>query len=375
MFAMIKRVVKNCISLLPIKQNRIVFINFDGKGFGDNPKYICEELLRRDIDLDLIWLTNNLDIDVPDNLRLIKIYSLTGYIALATAKIWVANTRIYKGIKKKNCQYYIQTWHGSCALKKIERDAEENLSKSYIEMAKYDGRITDLMISNSKMQTKEFKTNFWYDGEILECGYPRNDVLINRRNDKLLLTSLKRKLNINTLSKIILYAPTFREDNSFLKEMDFQLLHKNLCKYLGEDCILAVRLHPNVAEYCKDIVMSDGVINVTFYPDMQELLLVADVLITDYSSALFDFALMKKPVIIYATDIEDYSRTRGINEIFYDLSFPVFTDQEKLLDGFQCLLNYDPMIYKRFFDMYGPFDDGEGSMTVGDRIQSIVLKY
>ena len=157
--------------------------------------------------------------------------------------------------------------------------------------------------------------------------------------------------------------------------MDFQLLYKNLCKYLGEDCILAVRLHPNVAEYCKDIVMSDGVINVTFYPDMQELLLVADVLITDYSSALFDFALMKKPVIIYATDIEDYSRTRGINEIFYDLSFPVFTDQEKLLDGFQCLLNYDPMIYKRFFDMYGPFDDGEGSMTVGDRIQSIVLKY
>ena len=203
----IKAIAYRLFCLYPINKNKIIFNNFLGNGYGDNPKYIARELLKKG-KYDLVWACReNQNKTLPNGIR--PSNEWFRYLKeFATAKVWVSNIRLPRYIKKRKGQYYIQTWHGGLALKKIEKDAEQSLSKEYVKDAIYDSKRTDIMLTNSDYGVKLYKRAFWYDGLILCNGLPKNDDFIKIKNIE------KSKPKELKNYKIILYAPTFRSTNN-----------------------------------------------------------------------------------------------------------------------------------------------------------------
>ena len=172
------QIVNNILAVLP-KRNKIVFVNFLGRGYGDSPKYIAEEIMRQSLPCDLVWLVYDMNDFFPDGIRKVKFYSLKSRYELSTARIIISNTKARLPYSKKKTQYYIQTWHGGFGVKYIEKDIEQFLPDDYVRDSKYDSSITDLILSGSDFQTQVIKNSFWYDGEIFMKGIPRNDIFFN----------------------------------------------------------------------------------------------------------------------------------------------------------------------------------------------------
>ena len=166
--------------LLPINKNMVVFENFFGRGYGDNPKYVVEEILNRKINnIKLIWLVKGKYYDdIPSCVKQVKRGTLRELYYLSTAHVWVDNSRKPLGTTKRKNQFYIQLWHGGIGMKKVEGANIEKLDNYYIKSAIKDSKMIDLFISSSDNFTDEIKKYFWYDGEILESGLPRTDILI-----------------------------------------------------------------------------------------------------------------------------------------------------------------------------------------------------
>lgn len=369
------RFYKECgrlMKCLPVFRRKIVFNNFYGKGYGDSPKYIAEEIRRQGVDVDMVWLVNDLGMDFPTGIRKIKLPSLKASYELSTAKVIVSNVRATLPYKKKRSQYYIQTWHGSVAFKAIEKDAVDKLRPDYVREAVADSKSINLFLSSNSIQTREIQSCFWYDGEIFESGSPRNDMLFKSDDVK---CSIRQNLGLSPDTKVVLYAPTFRDDFRMdVYNLNLTEVCNRLGNRLGDNWIALSRLHPNVTE-TSPVAYSDKVINASTYPDMQELLLIAEVLITDYSSTIYDAAIMNKLVLLYAPDLDDYKTNRGLKQIYFD--FPT-----RICQTSDDLCNYIDEIdvgqyhaeLRRFLDSIKVFDDGHASERVVKRIASIMTK-
>ena len=360
---------------LPIKSNRIVFDNFGGKGFGDNVKYIAQGLIKANKDYELIWLVDNIsNYEFPDIIKAIPIDSVLALYYRATAKVWIDNVRHLHPVKKKINQIYLQAWHGPFGPKKAEADAEKELGEDYVREAKYDGQIADGIISNSKLLDNQFKRAFWLSDkvEILKYGLPRNDLLIKKRSCKGEVDRLKEKYNIEKNIFYVLYAPTFRDDYSIDGyKLEFKKIASAFSKKVGKEVNIIVRLHPNVKHLSDFINYDNQLIDGTNYPDMQELMLVSDVLISDYSSSIFDFSLLKKPVFICALDLNHYKRVRGILPEFYEFPFPKATSNCEMIENIE---SFDKKLYfnkvNEYFNKYPNYDDGHATERVVQWIQS-----
>jgi len=355
---------------LPVKSKRIVFINFNGRGYGCNPKYICQYLLNDDEMFELIWLVSKYDYFVPEGVKKVKYNSINALYNLSTANIIITNTKNNLRIIKKKYQKVIQTWHASYSPKYLEKAAR--LSKKYKKESKRNSEQTDYFLSNSRMQTHEYIENFWCKCSILEIGYPRNDILMST-NQKLIET-IKKNIGIGKEERILLYAPTFRDDYKTTAYFNnFSTLKLKLGE-AGNNWRILIRLHPNAEKDTDNYAYNSQCINVSKYPDMQELLMIADILVTDYSSSMFDFSIMKKPVFIYANDIEEYINLRGLKPIFYELPFPICTNENELLEK---LADFSDDEYIRKVDnymvKYGNFDDGHASENVCNLIKSELI--
>lgn len=359
-------------SIKPIQDNKIVISSYFGRGFSDNAKYIVEELLKRDKKYDLVWLVSNLEKneDFPKEVRLVKHKSVRAIYEYVTAKLWIDNSRKNHYIRKRKSQIYIQTWHGGIALKKIEKDAEDSLPKNYVRFAKTDSKNADLFISNSTFNTKMYKDAFWYDGEILECGVPRNDLLFNEAGE--ITKKIKKSFNIDCNKKIVMYAPTFRKDyNIDVYKFDYEACIKEFEKAFQQEFVMLIRLHPNVFTKSKELNFSSkNIINASFYPDMQELLAASDILITDYSSSMFDFMLTRKPCFIYANDINQYINDRGFYFDINKLPPIISTSTEEFISNIRA---FDSKKYLdevgRFIEKQGCIDNGTASVKVADWIE------
>ncbi|WML45804.1 CDP-glycerol glycerophosphotransferase family protein [Neobacillus sp. PS3-40] len=324
---------------LPIKNNKVVLTNFNGKGYGDNPKYIAEEMLRQKLDFDIVWILKKEFIgkaNIPNSIRIVKYRSIRHLYELATAKVWIDNERKFFYTPKRKMQFYIQTWHGVVALKQIEKDIEKQLSPSYISKAKNDSKMIDLLISNSRFHTDLYRRSYWYDGEILEIGAPRCEVLINGQEE--MSKKVLKYFNIKGKQSILLYAPTFRANSdTAVYNVDFERLIKVLEKKYGGEWIVLVRLHPDVTEKADSLQYSSKILNATEYEDMNELLAVSDILLTDYSSCMFEFSLTKKPIFLYAPDIEKYIEERNFYFNLQSLPYPLAENNDqlqKVIEGF-----------------------------------------
>lgn len=361
------------LSLLP-KKNKIIFINMWGRGYGDSLKYIADEILNRKLPYDLVWLVGNNGLDIPEGIRKVKYYSIRSKIELSTAKVIINNAKGLLPFIKKNSQYYIQTWHGGFALKYIEKEAEKYLSPEYVRNSKYESSITDLILSGSDFQTGIIEKSFWYNGEIFKHGIPRNDILLNVTDEKCL--SIKKRYGLDDNCKYVIYVPTFRDDNSVgAYGLNAKPLLESLNKKTGKIWKLLIRLHPNVSFQSDIFNYDDNVINATAFDDPQELLLISDLLITDYSSIMIDFAIMRKPVFLFALDLEYYvTHCRNLRPIFYQLPFELCRSNDELINS---IVYFDMHSYLERLDSfmeinYKSYDDGYASKWVVDRIVDVI---
>ena len=362
------------VYFLPIKENRIVFDNFGGKGYGDSTKYIAEELIKSGRNYELVWLVDNLSsYEFPKQIKTVKIDSIKALCMRATAKVWIDNIRHLHPVKKKKEQVYLQAWHAPFGPKKAEADAEKELGEDYVREAKYDGQIADGIISNSKLLDNQFKRAFWLSDhvEILSYGLPRNDFLARQIDNTSKCDYLRNKFGFEEDCFYILYAPTFRDNYSLEGyKLEYEKIVKEFSAKVNKKAKIVVRLHPNVWNQINFINYGENILNGTIYPDMQELLLACDALISDYSSCVFDFAILKKPVFRCALDIKEYEKTRGLLPEFYDFPFPIATSNDEMLTNIK---NYDQKSYfdkvNRYFERYPLYDDGNASKRVVDWLE------
>lgn len=372
----LRRVLWHIFRILPIQKNKIVFMSYYGRGYSDNPKYIAEQLISNGENMKYVWvLSAKGKSDLPDKFIVTKLNSFSYIYHMSTAKFWVDNARKYYCVKKKG-QVYIQTWHGGFGLKRIEKDVEDKLDRDYLKMAKRDAAQTDLMISNSTTLTKLYRSSFWYDkGEILECGLPRNDKLFMYGEKE--VNEIRTKLNLPKNTRICLYAPTFRKDGSLnVYNMDYHMCVNRLEKYLGGKWIILLRLHPNIFKLSDGIKCDNQVVfNASFYDDIQELYMISDLAITDYSSIMFDFMLTGRPCFLYASDIAEYQKDRNFFISIDSLPFPLAQNNMELSEIIEL---FDECEYKRnvekFMEYHGFCDCGEASKVIAEWIRNKMYK-
>lgn len=356
-----------------IQKNKIVFCNFYGRGYGDNPKYIAEYILKHKLDYELVWIIDDKKCkdgdSLPSEIHRTNYKSFSSVKELSTAGVWIDNCRKDYFPRKKSGQIYIQTWHGTFITKKIEADAE--LPDVYIKMAKRDSAAIDFLLSSNRKRTEQFKRCFWYNGAIIETGCPRDDILFDKSAKK----DIKRKIcsfyGIDLSKKILLYVPTFR--NSYSLEpysVDYEKLQVTLEKRFGEKWQIITRLHPGMISFSDKLNLPQNIVNATFYNDMQELLCASDIILTDYSS-MGDYSLYLKPLFMFCTDIEVYKKERGFEENLESLPFPIAQNNSELAD---TIMAFDKQTYEEKVSAYykheGLCENGHASKNVMQLIES-----
>ncbi len=345
--------------VFPINQRKVVFSSFAGKQYADNPKAISEKLHNIHPEAEIVWLmkgARKVNQLLPDYVKVVEYESFAAAYELFTSKVWVDNIRKPLFFRKRKKQFYLQTWHGT-PLKLIEADAGDKLGKKYRKYAKRDSKNISILLSGNQYSTAIFRKAFEYEGEMLECGTPRNDLLLN--NCEQIGLQVRKKLNCENQA-VLLFAPTYRNDiekNGLeqLKKLDPNVILDAYEKKYNKKCVLFLRFHPNVADTInmKAIIMEYGerVRDVSVMWDMQELLCAADALITDYSSVFFDYSILKRPIFIFTPDKNNYYDERGL---YLDVNeLPLFSsetseqlvylirsiDKENLIERTSLLLN------------------------------------
>jgi CDP-glycerol glycerophosphotransferase len=359
---------------LPVSKNKIVFSNFNGRGYGDNPKYIAEEVIKRKLNYKMYWIVSNDKVYVPEGITKVKYRSLRYIYEMATTKVFINNIKNGNEWNKKKGQYYIQTWHGSLVMKYVESEVEESLGKDYVKQSKKDSEFIDTFLVASKDDKNIIGKWFWYHHELWETGSPRSDVFFNVSNDK--IKGIKTKLGLDDSTKILLYSPTFRDDNSTAGyNINLEKVVTTLEKTTRDKWVALVRLHPNAAALGNLFEYNEEVINVCNYPDAQDLCLVADAMITDYSSIMLDMFLQKKPVFLYTNDYDDYiANSRPMHGIYNKLPCKRNNTEDDLLKDIESC---DKDVYlkklKHFMEVdFMSYDDGHASERVADRIKKVI---
>ena len=360
--------------IFPVKKSKIVISCFKNHGYCDSPKYIVQQLLELDCDADIVWLCDHENPpEMPACIRQIPYHSIRGIYEQVTARIWISNRRKSRYVRKRKNQYYIQTWHGGIRLKNTERAAINKLSKRYIDSAKNDSKMINLFLSNSDFSTFLIRRDMWYSGKILQKGLPRTDILLNGDRDSI-SQKVKSYLSINKNDKILLYAPTFRADMGVDKyTLPSEQILSELEKCTENNWTFVIHMHTNVYNSKYWPGNSKKVINASSYEDVQELLIAADFLISDYSSIISDFALLNKPILLYCPDLEEYLLDRGFNQNFNDLPFP------KAYTVFEVIKKLSTVISQKEIntldwmnESYGLCETGHASKIVANIIENVL---
>lgn len=359
----------------PIKHGRVVCWSYSFQQYSCNPRYLTEYLLKHHPEFEVCWVfRKGVNIaELPKGVKAVRFRTWEYLKLMASAEFVFSNVRtdpwrVYW--HKRPGQKYAMLWHGGVALKRIEADVEERLSPSYVHRAKSDSKICDLMISGCRMHTDLIKNSFWYNGEILERGIPRNDIFFDEARRSDLRQYVANYYGIDPKSRIVLYAPTFRVDHSTEPyTINWERVMPVLSRMFGgEEISVLVRMHPNLIGKVdtSHLIAFDGVCDATRYHDMQELLSVADMLITDYSSSMFDFAMQGRPCLLYATDADAYDRGFYFN--LRELPFPLAENEEQLvatIEGFDHEA-YAAHLNAFFTDSVGLKEEGHAAEALAE---------
>lgn len=364
-----------------IMHNRILFETFQGT-YTCSCKYIAEEIIRSGADCELIFIVNK-DVyknreacGIPKVVRLVQRDSFENYVILASSKIWVDNALncIWKGMPKKKEQIYINTWHGSLGIKRLDGD------KKWKRAAALGNKRIDYFVTNSAFEESVFRESFWPDVKRLKFGHPRNDIFFDPEKIKKCREKVCKYYRIDSTEKIVLYAPTFRDNKTDVSalQLNYEAVREALRSKFGGEWTVLMKRHFHNAGRKQETgsgtgARADGtVVNADGYMDMQELLAAADAGITDYSSWIFDYLLLKRPAFIYAEDITDYSDSRGFYYPLSETPFPVADSNDALLKNIR---QFDKAVFVRACDRFlkekGCYEMG----NAGERLAEFMEEY
>lgn len=357
----------------PIESRKIFFMNYNGCGYGCNPKYIAEALKKRkkNSGVQLVWGVKKYSTSIPDEIRQVVIGSIEYYKEIATSAIWIDNARKTIDVRKREGQYYIQTWHGAAPMKKVERDIKEHVSPSLIAASKNDSKMADLFLSGSRFYSELYRRSFWYEGEILEAGLPRQDIFWKQEDAR---ERVLKKYGIEKDVCAVLYAPTFRDDFSMdAYDIDIGSVKKAIEGRFNRKCEMLVSKHPINMEREYQFQGNDY-IDVSGYDDFEELLAAADVLISDYSGCVYDFSCFTgRPVFLYQRDYDRMLEQRNFYIPMDEMPYPRAESMDELIG---IIDTFDASSYQSKLNAYirrfGNFDDGSASEKVYERIEKVL---
>ncbi|MBP3898816.1 MAG: CDP-glycerol glycerophosphotransferase family protein [Mogibacterium sp.] len=367
-----------------IDDKLVYFRTFSGRGYSDSPKAMYEYMLTAPEyrDFRFVWCFKEPEKFAflkNDRTELVKFRTKADNKALRKAKYWITNYRMLNYQYPRKGQIYVQCWHGT-PLKRLGYDLEssDNVMNSMAEIReKYrsDAKKFTYILSPSPFCTEKFASawNLVKTGQthkIIEEGYPRNDRLINTTPAE--REELRKSLGVEG-KKVILYAPTWRDNQhtsgegyTYKTEVDFDKLQREL----GDEYVILFRAHYLVANSFDFAKYKGFVQDVSSYSDINELYIAADILITDYSSVFFDYANLRKPVIFYMYDLEEYANNlRGFYISLDELPGPIVRDEDALIEEVRKTDGWKPdEKYEQFCKKYNPKDDGHASERTLARI-------
>lgn len=369
----VAKLVYPMLKLLPLKENTIVFESGVGRQVSDAPREIYDKLVETDKGkYKKVWAYNGTKPMTDKNTKVVKRLSPAYYYYLATSKYWVNNQSFpYYVTARKNTKY-LQTWHGT-PLKRMLFDLDEihGRDEGYVDRVTQAKNQWTTLLAQSDYAEEKFKSAFNYSQEVLKVGYPRNDVLF--RDTKEQEERLKAMLNISEEKKVILYAPTFRDDaekkgNKFA--VDLKIDFENFINKLGEDYVLLLRFHVIASGKVKiPLEYSDRIKNVSNYPEIQDLYKISECLITDYSSVFFDYMNLKRPMIFYAYDLENYEQNLRGFYLNYEENVPgpIVKEEDELyeyLGDLEKLKSDYSVKMDKMLEKFAPKDDENSAQRV-----------
>lgn len=368
--------------MFPVNKNKVMFIRHNGKGIGCHEKYIALKMIEDKLEYKIVWLVNDVYEIAPDGIETVCNTQKNQCWQLATAKLWLDDGLKPTWVKKRRNQFYICTHHGTgISLKKfgLEEKKEESVDAKVLCNLEQNEKNSNVWLASSKMIAESYRKAFNYHGEVAITGSPRIDILINQKSA--VKKEVRRKLGLSDDARLILYAPTFFRENSQKHGSKFHELNLHgLCieleKFFGYKYCAGLRLHPLDRAWggCSENELENmRIMNLTNYPDTQELLLIADILITDYSSIMFDMGYALKKVFLFVPDLDEYFNVE--RQFYWNLSELPFPASKTFADLVFQICNLDEDKYKNelieFNKKCGVYEDGMAS----ERVVKIAMQY
>ena len=359
-------------------RDAIFFVSWKGKQCTGNPLGIAEELRRRGDDRDQLWAVTDWSVPVPEGGTAMLRGTQEYYEALARSKYLISNDDMQAPFAKRSGQVYLQTWHGT-PLKRIGFDIANPQfisGTAYFDQLAKDIAQWDLLLSPNPFSTPVLRGAFRYDGEVCEYGYPGND-LLSRGDTAALAARVRARLGLPDGKKVVLYAPTWRDNQVYANgrryRFDMRLDLERAWRELGPDYVFLIRGHHHMADDVPAGMRDGFAVNVTAYPDITELYLVADVLVTDYSSAMFDYAVTGRPMVFFTYDLADYrDNLRGF---YFDFEAeapgPLLATSAEVTGALRDIDSVAASYrdsYQSFADKFCSLEDGKAGARICDRL-------
>lgn len=332
--AFVNRFIYPILRLLPLKKKWIVFESMWGKKYSCNPRYLYEYIDKNHPDYTCIWSLKDECIPITGNGIRVRRLSWKYLYYMARAKYFVNNVNFADSYEKRKGQIEVQTMHGT-PLKTIGLDVPGDFptkksEKNYIRKCKR----WDYLIVQNKFVADLAPSAFKFKNTIMDTGYPRTDILYSS-NNKDEMGRLKEKLGLPKDKKVIMYAPTWRIKNKFELMLDLEKMKEKF----SDEYVLILRLHHFSAKGLKRIPGDGFVYDLTNYQSIEDLYIITDILITDYSSVMFDYAVLHRPMLFFTYDLDEYrDKLRGFNiDIEKEAPGPLLYTSDEVLDAIEHL--------------------------------------
>nr|WP_243848611.1 CDP-glycerol glycerophosphotransferase family protein [Lysinibacter cavernae] len=342
--------------------NAVFFESFYGRVATCNPAAIDREIARQRPDIVRYWSVRDRSVEVPDGAVAIIEGSDEWWMARGTAKLLVVNDWLRKRWKPRPYQTVLQTWHGTM-LKRLALQRKGVSARTALATLRESARW-DILLTQNEHSTKTLKASYGFRGRVWQVGYPRNDELVT--GDR---AAARQTLGIDSSSKVVLYAPTWRDSSRELVDL---VGVSDLSERLGEEWTVLVRGHSRTHEFGR-YDGAAGVRDVSRYPEVDDLLLASDLVVTDYSSVMFDASVAQRPLVFYVPDLESYRGTeRGFTFDFEAAApGPLTRTLDELVDAVVAPERWQPAYASRYAawrKRFNAHDDGRASQRVVDRL-------
>jgi len=370
-----------------ISAKKVVFNQTDGNGYGCNQKYIAAEILRRNLGWDLVWLCRDPEkarAEMPEGIRIVPFFSFAAMKELVTAGMWCSNQFFrhhvkHCGLRKRPGQAYFQTWHGSLGIKFTHSGVQwEKLHPESAgnDFKREEAETVDYLIANSDWDAKRQLNHFYGHGEVKLFGHPRNDIFFSDEARAAAAKKVRALYGIQQDERIVLYLPTLRLDKRYDGYLyDYSRLTDALAGRFGGKWRAVARMHPVLLHKGRSLSDVGVGIDASGYPDVQELMAAADALVSDYSSAMFDYMLMRRPCFAYVPDLDSYTENEGL---MYPLSETPFGEARDMDALAAAIAAFDENRYgaevEGFLKGKGCIEDGHAAERTVDLMEEVACR-